>query len=620
MNYKLKTILLIFSFFITCIVNAADLKIKLELENVEDLVEKNKDQTDATVYTGETFQIKAIVSGGGRDTPELKIDGLDRLNIEGTSRSTSISIINTDFVSETSYIYDVNADKTGTITIGPAYIEQNGKKIKSKPEQINIRIINRGQGSISKSTSSDSKQLQQEKYELFCQLKTNKKNVVVGEPTILSLCIYSRGKILQVGILPPKISGFIHKEIEPVIKREENIDGKFYNVLEKKFLLLPQEPGELEVPSMSINFQVQTEKRKGRRNVFGDEFFSSFFGPMVETKKAHSNSLQIKVDPLPAHKQPIDGVGNFTSFTAWVNKNEAIINEPIMLNLQIEGEGNLDQIVAPKLRLPSFFTSYESKTDLQENLSSGSTAGKKRFEFIVQADKTGECQIGEQSFTYFDTQSRKFKTLQSNPIKLNIKTPPPEQQSIKKDFSTKEEKEEEISDKPKTDSFQQDIGFIEEDVSFVSKRKEKQLPASIFIIFVFLPFLFYLQNFFVSLFFGIQNKFFGNYSSKKYAAKYKKELDSIVQKQEINKIYQFFLNYFAAKFDVTINEVNENWIEQKLIQIGWPDKKIIEFLNYLNECASFSFAARIKTDVNPKKLLEYGEYWFLLLESNFSEK
>ncbi len=49
---------------------------------------------------------------------------------------------------------------------------------------------------------------------------------------------------MQLGIEPPKFSGFVLKEIQQVAKKQEMVDGKLYEVFQKQYLLLPTKDGE----------------------------------------------------------------------------------------------------------------------------------------------------------------------------------------------------------------------------------------------------------------------------------------------------------------------------------------------------------------------------------------
>ncbi len=599
----------------------AETEVKLRLIGTENVRDVKSGKVMPTAYVGENFKIEAVVSGGGRNIGDIQINGLDRLNVTGRNQSTSISVINSSFSSENTFIYDVVSNEEGDFELGPATVEQNGKTIESVPRKLNFKVIQKKDGTVVRGGKSRTQNAQDNEYEVFCKLEIDKEKVFVGEPVLLKVNIYNRGKILQFGLEPPKFPGFLTKEIPEVLKRTEQINNKVYSVLEKRFHLLPLEEGVKQISPVNVDFNIPVvRKRKNPgflgKSFFDDDFFAGFMGQTVETKRANSNSLQIKVDPLPEHKGFVDGVGKFDTFKLDVDKKDAIINEPILLSVEVAGKGNLDQVVAPRLKFPENFKTYESKTDLKEDLNKDYIGGKKRFEFVLQVGKVGECKIPEQQFTYFDVDSKTYKTLKSAPINLMINQPPEGQGAQTfAPFSQDDDKPSE----PEKVSYKQDIHFIEEDISSITKKERKTVPIWLFLILILMPFLYYFKNKFVPLGIWFSNKFLHRYKARKSLSKFKKDLDIIIKKENLSELYPFFINYFAAKFGVEASSVTEDWIENKLKKAKWQEARVSDFLNHLNKCASLTFAVGAKIDLDYKKMLEKSQYWFFMLESDSSK-
>ena len=599
-NFKainLITLLFLFSSF--SFLNSA-IEIKLETSGLDNLPNENM----PTGYIGETFHIKVKVKNGGRNASEIKVNGLDRLNVEGTGSSTSISLINNVHESETTYIYDVNTEKEGIFEIGPAKIKRGGKSIKSNPAKINFKIIKRKGPSPTQNISGVSNT----EDDFFCTVNVNKNRVVEGEPIILSFKGYSSRNVIQAGLPPFKLDDFSVKEIGQIKQSHQNINGKSYATLEKQFVLFPSTSGEKEIPALPAIYQVQNKHNKKRfgNMLDNDDFFQSFFQPRLQTKKVFSDNLKIQVDPLPVHNGKIDGIGEFTEFTASVDKNEAIINEPILLTLKIVGKGNLDQILTPRINLPPIFNTYESKTSVQEDYSEEYKPGSKQFEFVIQVNKPGEFKIEEQKFTYFDTISKQYKTIKTLPITLNIKQP------LNKPSTNNFGSKETVNTEQTNNNLEKDINFIEEDINQINYQEESYISWWLFLFLIFIPISIYFKKSFEPI-----TKFIKKRQNKKQAiTQLKNELENIINKKEQNKIYSFFLNYIATKFDISLSLINQSWIENRLQKSGWEKDKINEFVNYLNECASITFAPTQGSKINYQQLLEKSKYWFLIFESN----
>jgi len=586
---------------------ASAVRVELNLENVEQSAHQRY-----IAYVGETFQIKATVRDGDRDTDTLKVEGLDKFVVSGKSQATSVSMINNRLSSQIEHLFDVQAAQEGEFVIGPANVIQNGTKINSNT--VTLLVKNRPAGQPvqrSRALPERSTRAEAEGCEVFCDLKVDSQKVVVGQPVVLSALVHARGNILQLGIEPPKLKDFLVREIEQVARRQENVEGKLFEVIDKKYLLLPLQQGVKEIPSLKVEFSTHLARRR-RGGFFEDDFFSGFWGPSIEQKKVFSTSLKIEVDSLPKHSGNVDAVGQFTNFEVKVDKNEVMVNEPIALTINIEGMGNLQQISYPKLKLPSVFKHYESKFNVNEDLSVDYKGGSKHFEYVIQVGKDGVFTIPGQTFTFFDTKTRSYKSLKSKEIELKI-NPAYESQSIPNQnsqgglFDRTDGKEGDDSK-----SYVQDIHFIE-DEKLTFREKEMNIPWYLFIILLLLPVVFFSRSILVSTWNKFAQMFLGKYSAKRSLAEFNNRIDIIVKKGEIEDLYQLFLNFFAVKFDVEQSMVTQDFIGDKLLEESWDLEKISKFLDYLNECASFHFASKLPAEEEKNRLLKKAKYWFLML-------
>ena len=75
----------------TSFMNASSTKVHLDLDGVA------YENGQARVAVGEVFQLNVIIENGDRDTGDVEIDGISNLQVHGTSRSSSISLNNSQF-------------------------------------------------------------------------------------------------------------------------------------------------------------------------------------------------------------------------------------------------------------------------------------------------------------------------------------------------------------------------------------------------------------------------------------------------------------------------------------------------------------------------------------------
>ncbi len=608
----MQTILIIFA--VTSGLIATELG--LELVDVQNLALENEKTGQPTVFVGTPFQLKVVVKNGGEGT--LHIEGLNKLKVLGKSQMNSQSFVNGKVSVEQNVILNVVADQEGSLTVGPAQEEKNGTVVKSNTVQ--FRVINHPQDpSKVKTASGESlKDMHGDQQDLVCELLSDKKTYFQGEPFIVTLKITVSEPVAQIGIEHMSFSGFSSKDFGQQQNRQELRNNKLVDIIEKKFVLVSLQSGNKTINPATVVYQAQVRTKRKSRGIFGDDFFGGFFDQMqLQQKESHSNILKIDIKPLPKTNESVDGIGVFKTFTMSVDKTSALVNEAITLKLEIDGAGNFDQISTPKLAMPDFIKNYESKNDFTPDYSMGDFGGKKRFEYVIQVSSAGEIKIPAQKFTYFDTSSKSYKTLKTDEIMLSIKQPAGEP-AAKATLPAGQQLDQQLDQqepKPKiSKQISRDIGFIEEEFKS-SKSNNLQIPFWIYLILLLFPvfFIFNVHKKLVAI--CLSSKAYKLFSKKTSLSKFQSEFELLKSKNKIEKIYALFLNLLAVRFDVSAQLITMDFIEQKLLDFGWDEKKINEFTDYLNECASLHFiTTEQKTNpVQADNLFKRGQYWIMLL-------
>jgi hypothetical protein len=597
-SYMKKILLILFFIFMPL----GAVQVSLNIKSPMIIKDEDTGHTIPAVYENEGFEILVKVENGGRNTSDVELLSADSLNITGRGQSSSINVINNNFTSDISYNYFVSVNKLGLKEIGPARVTENGKSFESN--KVLFKVIKRGE------EKNIEKSKKEKPYDLFCKLEADKLSVVEGEPVELSLKIYSHGQILQVGMGQANFNGFDVKEIEENLIAQEEIENTIYSVLTKKYILIPTDIGKKNIDPIRISYNVKEKRKHSRHDFFDMAIDSMFLGGGVKTEHVMSNSLQINVKPLPAVNNNIDAIGQFSELKVFTDKNEVIVNEPILLTLQVSGFGGLDQIVAPTLNLPEGFTYYKSKSSVQREEKFSVLAGKKTFEYVVQVDKLGEHVIKPQEFIFFDPKENNYKTLKSNSILLKITIPQDPGSLLNNNDSDNNFFKENIEVSNDIE-YQKDINFISEDLNFLSKSSDKEISLISFLILFFLPLLFFAKKLFKKIF----NFLFIGFVNKQLPAKLEKDLNEIISQKKANLLYDFFVKYFALTFGINKPDVTENYIENKLEALELEKEKVDSFLSYLHLCASLSFAGCSESFLDKEKLLDKSKYWFFMLES-----
>jgi hypothetical protein len=605
-NYQTKICFLFLAFILPNFLFSAN--IKLELQNAD--VDQNKNYI---VYINESARLNIEISDDGNNLDRIQIPGLEKFQIVGQRNSRQTSIINGRSSSKITYMYEIVPQQEGIFAIGPA--QASGQKVESNTLKITVKTKSSnssGQGQSNHKRAEGHESSGEGEAEVICKIFTNKKTVCEREPFIVTVATYARGPILQCGQTPPNFPGFISKEIKEERRKPLTLNDKQFVCVEKDYVLTAMQPGLKELPPVNAAYTVQVRQRAKRRGFgfFDDDFFDNFFSAArIEEHQTKSNTLKIKVEPLPESALSSDGIGSFDRFTIAIDKKEVGANEPVLITLELRGKGNFEQIATPKLNLPPGFKYYDSKNSISEDLSKNYRGGSKKFEYIVQATQQGEYNIPAQTFTSFDVITKQIRTLNSNPIKIIIN------KSENVSTTANQPQPEPENTKPQTDSpktkFINDIHFIEEDTT-IFQKPPTTIPLTIFLLMLLLS-LFWYNKESLKLLLNRVNSQFKFKDKKQNFAPFKKGLNEFKKSNNIRDLHRFFLKLLAIKFNTKNECINEDWIEKTLQTQNLPPEKISQFLDFLSTCASFCFATRHDDNFDYNELFNKADYWLSLI-------
>jgi hypothetical protein len=585
-------------FFILILFSKAIFAIDVKLQ-FSDNYDVKDSSGNYVVYLREPFEIDVIVSGGGENNIKPKIEGLENFNIFGNSLSRHFSFINNKTLSQLFFKYTLDAAQEGVFSLGPAIVEVDGKKIKSNV--IKIRVEEYKKENLSKGVQ---KQRGRISSRYFCELISNKKEVVLGEPILISAKVFFTNPKAKISIELPDLSEFVSEEIDQEIQNREVVEGITFHTIEKRFVLIPLTKGSKVIAPFRVLYREPVQS-----GPVGLSFWDvgDIFGPKYKEKLIASNKLTLNVNDLPPSSSSADAVGKFNSFKASVDSDEVFENEPITFSLEIEGEGNFQQIEVPKLNLEDYFKYYDSNANLKKDVQKGFLYGSKKFEYVLQISKVGEIEIPAQKFTYFDPKTKQYEILTSNSIIVKVK---PSKNVGEQGVSSISKKEDDQgSNLEDTPAYDKDISFIEEKAERKEGKQSKNIPLWLFIILLFLPSLLFLKTNIIS-FFEKRIRFF---KPKDQLYVIKKRLKQLRERDRIEDLYTLFLDFFAKEFNISRSEVSQELIYEKLESLGWPQVQKKEFLDYLNICASLSFSGIQSGQEDKLLILREAEKWVLRL-------
>jgi hypothetical protein len=131
--------------------------------------------------------------------------------------------------------------------------------------------------------------------------------------------------------------------------------------------------------------------------------------------------VKITVKELPEGAPAgFSGAVGELSVKAEIDKTEALTNDAITYKLSISGAGNIQLLEAPPVKFPPDFETYDPKIQTSVDHSDRGQTGRKTFEYLLIPRHAGNFRIAPVSFSYFDLQEGRYKTVTTPEYNLVI--------------------------------------------------------------------------------------------------------------------------------------------------------------------------------------------------------
>lgn len=383
----------------------------------------------------EIFRVVFTANGEIENFTNPQVTGAEILAGPSPSRMQSTQIINGQRTErlEISYTFIMRPTGEGVAKIGAATATVGGKNYTTN--ELSIEVVKgeaqqsgqqqqQGVAGGNAQSAQRSSTGEVSSKDVFLKLSFSKTKVVKGEPIIATLKLYTRVPIAGFeDIKFPVFNGFWSQEIETpqnINFVRENVDNQIYNsAVLRRYMLLPQQTGDIAVKPAEMICQVQVRSSySGGRSIF-DDFFDS--GYQVVKKRVSSAEAVIKVSPLPAGAPASfgQGVGNFSLKVA-LSRDSVKAHEAGSLIVTVEGSGNLNLIEAPKVQLPADFELYDVKTSNNYSYGNNGIQGSKTFEYPFIPRSEGVFEVPPVEYSYYDIKSGKYVTLKSLPVEIKV--------------------------------------------------------------------------------------------------------------------------------------------------------------------------------------------------------
>lgn len=445
------------------------------------------------VAIGDTAQL-GLSFYGTQSMPAPDIGNIDGLEIRYNGPSSMMTVLNGQISSSVTHMYTVVPLKTGRFQIGPFSFKYKGNNYTS-----NITFLDVSEESVSKQEPKESPLPEEMNLDdrMFVTLDVGKLAAYVNEliPVTVKLFV-NRLNVSDIQLPTFAQEGFSKIEFREPKQYRENLNGMLYDVLEFKTNIFGTKPGEYKLGPAKIKSNIMVKKNIAKAQVqedpfggsaFKDSFFDDFFTRYERHPvELSSQEAHIIISPLPTEGRPSDfsgAVGDY-QFIFNASPTKLKVGDPITLRMDVNGTGNFNTVLSPKLDNVTGFRVYEPQVKTENN--------SKTFRQVLIPETDQVTQVPAAKFVYFNPAKKEYITIKQGPVSLQVekgKEEAPSQVIGPLPSVT-------IAPGPEGETLGRDIIYIKESPGKLANKGYGLYKSKIFIIIVTLPLIIFISLYF----------------------------------------------------------------------------------------------------------------------------
>jgi hypothetical protein len=496
--------------------------------------------------------------------------------VSGPFQQISQTVVNGKVSWSKSFGYTIQPTKQGVLTIGSATMTYRGQKYQTDPVKLTVTApVER--------PNDPSEPLLNVEESVHLVAQVSKRNPYLNEPVSVVYKLYFKSDLairnFNMTASPEYNDFWSHNiEVKQFETEVENFKGeKYSSVIVKKVLLYPQKSGKLTIEPLDLEVALQVPTN--RRNMFGRVYHNT-------STKLSTGVQNVDVKPLPEAGKPANFSGAVGAFDLIVTTDKTAIRqgETIEMDVVVSGKGNLELFSLPKPIFPSSLEVYDPIPKKQITVGLSGMNGKVSEKYTIIPQFQGKYIIKPMRFSYFDLDTKTYKTIASQEITLDMIDGPVGNQSAQDDTIAKNEA-----------TPQSHFKFIELKTNLKPVVKQDFLFSARFFVWLLLPLLL------IPVLIFAKNKkeerdsdVEGNKvrSTNKLAKKYLSEARKNQQDKEkfYNSLEKALHNFLKAKLKIETSEMSKDKISEILLQRKANVQAIQDFISLLENCELARYA------------------------------
>ncbi|BES71933.1 BatD family protein [Marinobacter nanhaiticus D15-8W] len=398
------TLLLLTLLFTVSVATAED-----RLEVHVDRTQLHENQTLTMTVTGEmpfSMDLDMLFNLGEMELPSPEESALEEnFEVLGKHQKYSLRSVNGDARAIITWIYELAPKKTGTLEIPPLTFRD------AQSEPVTVEVL-AGQAPAADGGAPMA----------LVEVETDKPEVYVQEQLVLMVRLFYRGNLIRGDLSQPSHPDAI---VESMGEQQEYVrvrNNTRYRVVERRYVIYPQNPGTLEIDSITFNGQARTDD--GQLNFLRDQ--------------ADPVSVPVKDVPDGFTGKTWLPAASLELSEAWSDRSTDLqAGKSITRTLQLNALGLLGSALPPlDVDYPDAVRSYPDKPEMESSVDRRTVTSSRTESTALVAVQPGEITLPEIRVPWWDTVNDRQRVATLPARTLNITdsnaaaaTPPAQTQS-----------------------------------------------------------------------------------------------------------------------------------------------------------------------------------------------
>lgn len=338
-----------------------------------------------TVQLGETVTLNIRVQGASSSVAMPDLHALNQdFSVLGTSQNSSLSVVNGSATSSLTFGIALRPNHVGTLEIPSLNVAGE----KTSPQQLQVTAPNPNAAAAGG--------------DVFMEASVQPRQAYVGQQLSYVVKLYYAVNISNGALNEPNIDGVEVSRTGKDLNYDDQRGGRQYHVLERRYALIPQHAGKIEIPAAS--FQGQAIDRNDPNSFFGSTTPVSASAPAV--------SVEVKAPPASWGKSAWLPARNLTlGMDGWPGPKEPVrVGQPLNLTMTLQATG-LPFEALPALSLPDIdgAKSYPDKPITGTRQDGPWLVGRRQRSFAIVPERAGTLTIPASTLKWWNVQEDRME-------------------------------------------------------------------------------------------------------------------------------------------------------------------------------------------------------------------